>query len=684
MIRVLLLWGIVSSLPAGAVTWVVSAGVERYDDERIAPLQYAVADAKAVAAAFRASGVAAPQVTLLTSDQTQPTRRPTRSRLIRALEQVRRQAEPSDQLIVFFAGHGVEQDGEQFLLCQDTSRDLLADTALPMQLVSRALAGLQAAEVLFLIDACRNEPNTGRGEADAVLSETFARGLRPRLAEPGTTKGPRLTATLLACEIGQRAWEAPEDGHGVFTLYLLRGLAGEAAGQDGQVRLSSLASYVTQQVGLWSARSKREQTPKLVNPDGGDMTILTPPPEPVVSVAFQNHTLAQAIDLIAEQYGVQVVLGKGVDAEARVSGRLDNQPLSSTLRVLLLAHDLTVRREGKIYIIEPPGATPPAEEGAAPTDPQPANWPDYLPWPPATDPQLRFRVHPKDGMPQVLIPAGEFLMGSSAEEQEWATREAVLAGVDDELRQGIAGEGPRRLVRLNAYWMDLHEVTNEQYSRFLEVRQPDEATRRSWVHLAGERASPLLEPQLTSDAARYRPVGGKADYPVIWVTWTGAGAYAAWAGRALPTEAQWERAARAGRQCRYVWGDSDAPPAKAGNLCDEAALVKWPAWRSPARSFATYQDGYDTTSPVGAFGPNPLGLFDMAGNVWEWCQDWYHPGWYATMPQSEPNNASASTSRVLRGGSWLLQPCLLRVAARAASPPETRGHHVGFRCVSPR
>jgi hypothetical protein len=364
-----------------AATYVIAAGVEQYDDPQVSRLTYAVADARSVASAFRASGVPPKNVVLLTSDAKDAAKRPTRIGLLRAFGQVKQQAATDDKLVFFFAGHGVERNGEQYLLGSDTQRDLLEETALPMGVVNKALDGLACGEVLFLIDACRNDPQAGRGYADAELSEEFARGLRPRIGGP--TAKPRLVATLLACDAGQRAWESPEDGHGAFSMYLVKALSGQAAGENGQVTLSSLADYVGREVASWASRSKREQRPRLINPEGGDMVILTAPPEPVVSVSFQNHTLAQVVDLLAEQFGAQIVLGPGADATLTVTGRLDNQPLGTVLKVLVAAHHLTVRREAKAYVIE--GALP--APGAA-TVPVPGS----LPLAPGNSMRERFPV----------------------------------------------------------------------------------------------------------------------------------------------------------------------------------------------------------------------------------------------------------------------------------------------------
>ena len=313
----------------------------------------------------------------------------------------------------------------------------------------------------------------------------------------------------------------------------------------------------------------------------------------------------------------------------------------------------------------------------------PAGWPDYLKgYQPIAG--LQYRICEKDLMPQVLIPAGEFLMGSTEVEQNWAFEQAKLSMGDKAQRSWFSGEGPQQRVYVSAFWSDLHEVTNEQYCRFLNSRRPTETERKEWVSVVGEQRSDYLEPQIAARDGRYEPVSGQAQYPVIWVTWFGAQAYADWVGRALPTEAQWERAARGGRQTKYVWGDSDTPPAGAGNLCDETAVAKWSDWRAPGKYFAGYQDGCATTSPVCAFQPNAFGLHDLAGNVWEWCRDWYDEGWYAKMPARDPVNENKETYRVGRGGSWNYIPGGLRAGYRDRNTPGGRNGGLGFRCSASR
>ncbi len=559
---------LLASLSQAAETWVIAAGVEQYDDPGISALQYAAADARAVAEAFRAAGVPDKNVELYVSGAAERMALPTRANLVRALQRARTRATGDDTLVFLFAGHGIEQNGQAYLLTVDTNRELLNDTALSMDLVDKALSGFEGGHVLFLIDACRNDPDAGRGQRDAPLTDGLARGLRPKLSEAGRSGHP--AALLLACDVGQRAWEMPDEGHGAFTYWLLQGL--RTAGQAGGVRVSALAEYVEQQVAGWARRAKREQTPRFNNPSGRDFTLPCPAPA---------------------------------------------KPTPP-----------------------PPKPEPAApanwEQGVPPTGPPPAGWPDYLQWPPAANAELRFRVHPKDGMPQVLVPAGEFVMGSPRNEKDH-----------------VGGEGPQRRVYVSAFWMDLHEVTVGQYQRFCQAtnREMPSRTMFSW----------------------------EDRHPVTTVTWDDAAAYCQWAGRRLPTEAEWEKAARGGRDGQtYGWGNQWPPPGGAGNFRDMAANKTY----NTLRPFIDgYDDGYAGASPVGSFAPNGFGLFDLPGNVWEWCQDLYDAGWYARMPGRDPCNTTRGPKRVTRGGCFddAEGHKTLRAACRNSYAPGDRYNHSGFR-----
>ena len=232
----------------------------------------------------------------------------------------------------------------------------------------------------------------------------------------------------------------------------------------------------------------------------------------------------------------------------------------------------------------------------------------------------------------VLIPAGEFTMG-------------------DHFNEGDRRELPVHTVYLDAFYMDIYEVTNAQYQTFMDAKGRG-------------------KPRYWNDSRFNAP-----DQPVVGVRWLfDAVAYASWAGKRLPTEAEWEKAARGGLVGkRYPWGD-EAP--------DAGGLYR--ANYDPGNNAA---DGYERAAPVGSFAPNGYGLYDMAGNVWEWCNDYYGTSYYANSPYSNPFGPVGmdfGAWRVLRGGSWNNNLYPLRAAGRNGSVPDPSiaSDHVGFRCVT--
>ena len=181
-------------------------------------------------------------------------------------------------------------------------------------------------------------------------------------------------------------------------------------------------------------------------------------------------------------------------------------------------------------------------------------------------------------------------------------------------------------------------------------------------------------------------IAGREDHPVVHVCWDDAVAFARWAGKRLPTEAEWEYAARGGLEGkRYVWGDEFRPEGR------------WRVnnWQGQFPIGNTSEDGFPRTAPVGSFPPNGFGLVDMAGNVWEWCADWYRPG-YPSGPRQDPRGPDSSydpnepgiPKRVQRGGSFLcgdLYCTRYLPGARGKGATDSGASHVGFRCVlSPR
>ena len=259
--------------------------------------------------------------------------------------------------------------------------------------------------------------------------------------------------------------------------------------------------------------------------------------------------------------------------------------------------------------------TEPPPEGTPPSSEEPA------------------RITGNDGAEMALIPAGEFQMGSNN-------------GADDEI--------PVHPVYVDAFYMDVYEVTNMQFKAFVDANpqwQKDQIPSKYHSGLYLKRWSGNDYPN------------GKGNHPVTYVSWHAAMAYAEWAGKRLPTEAEWEKAARGGLQGQtYPWG----------NTIDA--------------SQANYNKNLGGTTSVGSYGANGYGLYDMAGNMWEWCVDVYQADFYEVSPPRNPVAGGltnqTNTSRVLRGGSWYDVAQVLRVADRYGStPPYACGNLFGFRCA---
>lgn len=276
------------------------------------------------------------------------------------------------------------------------------------------------------------------------------------------------------------------------------------------------------------------------------------------------------------------------------------------------------------------------------------------------------------------MPAGRFAMGDQSGD---ANR--------------FDGETPVHEVELAAFTIDATSVTNAAFAAFVDAtgyRTEAETFGFSAVfHLAvaADRAD-VMGPASGSPwwfgvrGADWAHPGGRAssidgidDHPAVHISWNDAQAYCAWADRRLPTEAEWEYAARGGLSgAKYPWGDTEPDAGDA-----------WPTniWQGTFPTENTLDDGYLTTAPARAFHRNGYGLWQPVGNVWEWCQDWFDPGYYARSPLTAPAGPDSGAARVLRGGSYLchLSYCnRYRNAARSQNTPDSSMGNAGFRTVA--
>lgn len=277
----------------------------------------------------------------------------------------------------------------------------------------------------------------------------------------------------------------------------------------------------------------------------------------------------------------------------------------------------------------------------------------------------------------IKLPGGKFLMGTNDEEGFPAD-----------------GEGPIREISLDSFYIDETTVTNFQFAEFIKTTSyKTEAEQYGWSFVF---YGLLSEEQQKEDyqvaaptpwwcaiqGAQWNHPEGKGtnieermDHPVVHVSWNDANAYCQWSGKRLPTEAEWEYAARGGLvQKKFPWGDELTPGGK--HRCN--------IWQGNFPDYNNMEDGFLGTAPAKSFKPNNFGLYNMSGNVWEWCNDWFSKDFHKTGSRNNPRGPSNGESKVMRGGSFLCHRSYCnryRVAARSSNTADSSTSNIGFRCV---
>ncbi len=250
---------------------------------------------------------------------------------------------------------------------------------------------------------------------------------------------------------------------------------------------------------------------------------------------------------------------------------------------------------------------------------------------------VKEKINPLDGAAMVWVPAGEFLMGSS--EDDIAT---LYHRRQDVKREEYADQQPQRSVWLDGFWIYQYDVTVAQYRKFCVTTGREMPVQPNW---------------------------SKDNLPVVNVSWLDASAYAKWAHARLPGEAEWEKAARGTDGRLFPWGDQWNAEKCNNNLCTSAL-------RGGLHG--------DRATPGGSFpaSVSPYGVQDMAGNVWQWCADWYDPDYYAHAPNKNPDGPATGDERVMRGGSWGSSSVTIICAGRSHEAPDlTFYNQGGFRCA---
>lgn len=554
----------VTQWPSRSHRWALVIGVDEYKDRQVAPLRGAANDARTLAQSLVLyAGFPPDQVILLATDQPEE-RQPTRVNILRRLSNLASVVPRDGLLLVSFSGHGMERNGQAFLLPSDAQVnndiEFLEDTALSVTKIRDKIKSVKVEQVVVLLDACRNDP-TGRSDAPNRMSEAYVKALNFSVLN----REVKAFATLYAAQVGQKAYEYAEKKQGYFTWAVVEGLKGGAADAEGKVTLAGLTRFV------------EDIVPKRVAIDLGSI----PPQKPFTEIAGYRAT--------------ELVVAMVPTAESHTR-KLSNSDRPSSAAV----------------VAEPPIIEP-----------------------------RNTSMNSRDGGHYVWVPAGHFDMGCSPGD-----------------RRCTPQENPRHSVVLKSgFWLGETPVTVGAYKQFAAV--------------VGKHLPP--EPGYSNGkitVADFNRDWSLDDHPIVNVSWKEANEFCIWAGGRLPTEAEWEYAARGGRKdAAYPWGDE---------IGRRNANYGRP---SCCGGQAEAEDKWQHTSPVKSFPPNGFGLFDMSGNVYQWVTDWYHENYYASSSATDPTGPDTGEYRIVRGGSWSNQPEYLRVSYRYVVPSHTRNHYTGFRCA---
>jgi len=657
--------------------WALLIGINDY--QHVGDLKFCRQDAEALRTVLVQNAGFSPQrVMTLTDAASDPKNLATRQNIRTRVEQIILSAEKHDAVLIFFAGHVVTLEDGGYLLPVGGEQDD-PDSAVSLQWLRGRLSDCKAVTKLLVLDMGR--PGLDRPAGSMSIDLQAGRGV----------------AMLTSCAAGQTSYE--EGGHGVFSRYLAEGLMGDGdADNDGAITGGELFDYVKSRMSDWCVENRKSQTPQMF-PDDARNLVLARIPERQV---HYRNAMAEGERLLRAQRWASAgaafrralaVPGYEADSRALAGARTARGGADAYRRKT--AYDEALRRAQAAYaeakgkkdkdlweavrsFAEEAVRTGHSDLSAARDLLQEAAR-HFLPPVPAwakvsigqieTAQRLGVSVARELDlgggvkMRLVLIPAGEFMMGSPSSE----------SGRNSD-------EGPRHRVKMTRlFYIGIHEVTVAQFRRFVsDAGYKTEAEKRDGVYgWTGSRW------ERRKDFNWRNPGFAQGDsQPVACVSWNDAKAFCEWLSRRtglgvrLPTEAEWEYACRAGTGAAFSFGNATADLYQHGNYADANTSLAW--------SDRSRDDGYASTAPAGSFAPNVFGLYDMHGNVWEWCRDRYARDYYEKSPQKDPQGPARGEYRVLRGGSWNGGPWHCRSAVRLRDDPSVTDNAFGFRVLVAR
>ena len=568
------------------------------------PLLNPVNDARDMAEALRQVGF---QVALLLDANLRT--------MIEALNTFSRDLRQGGVGLFYFAGHGIQVGGENYLLPLRTNINREQDVPYEAVPVGRILGGMQDADNqlnVIILDACRNNP--------------FAR--QWRASQGGLAVVQAVQGSLIAYATAPGSVALDGSGrNGLYTSFLLQHLS--TSGLSVEHLFKRVRSDVVR-------ATKGAQIPWESSSLIGDFSFVSQTPEvpPRVGVS-ESSPPSMSISSVPSSPDPEATMWALVERSNHPDDLTEfltfypNGRFAPVARLKLrqLQRLATQQHEEK--------QTRPAKQEREREETE-ARQPAQV-------------IYGQDGKEMRLVPAGWFEMGSTDAEAEAAYQLAKPFYKDAQMSR-FEDEQPQHRLWIDGFYMDTYEVTMEEYRAF-------------------QRATKYRE--LPEGVSTYAPGN---QHPVVGVSWDDAKAYCRWAEKQLPTEAQWEKAARGLDGQTYPWGNYPVN-GRWANYCDATCDEYW--------NDAKQTDGYPYTAPVGSFpdGKSPYGIHDLAGNVWEWVRDGYDATYYSRSPERNPVNTTLGEGRVLRGGGWNSLAAYVRAAYRFWSAPDYLNTNIGIRCV---
>ena len=608
--------------------WGVFVGVSTYAHKDL-NLTYAHKDAEKLYQFFVTQfqgKIPADQFNLLQNEQAQ------RGPILRAIKEVLRRAQREDVVVIFLAMHGLlDASGEDlFFLTHDTDPNLPEDEGVSRHDLLRQVSKSKAGKIVLILDAC----HTGAfGSSSTVVKQRAvnAASINRLLKEMGQAeKGLAVFSSSSAAEFsleGKRYC----GGHGAFTCGILTGLQGEAdTNRNGLVELRELYDF--------TYRTVTKSTRGLQSPDidgrydnGLPLAYTLGGPKALEDLAKEKSASSSSVSL--ERFrALQQRLRKLEQEMDASSSSVIRPPLSSSVPLPPLPP--------LGPLVAPPRE--PAVVGKAPA----LSLPQRLP----------SKITGKDGAPMVLVSEGEFWMGSTKEQLYSVIENCIKDYVSTrkDCENSYEDEMPRHKLVLDAFYIDKYEVTTTQYGQFMDATDY-EGKPKFWVSGGfwgiGETVANKAYP----------------NKPVIFVSRIDADAYCNWAEKRLPTEAEWEKAARGVDSRKFPWGD-DSPTGQHANF----------------NTYGFESEMYEALSPVGLYtaGVSPYGAYDMAGNAAEWVSDSYQDDYYKEGSNRDLKGPDIyGIINVVRGRTWLGKADGIRATQRRFSDGRYRDYPFGFRCA---